>query len=325
MRSFRVLLTWVCLLAVIAAVVGGSFMLKEKYSPHAEEEEHAESGKHGGGLDAEAMEKAGVELTPLEAASWKERIHAYGRVVDPSPLVTLDNERRAAEAALQASEAEVERSRDLFAKGGNIARRAVEQAEAQVAADRLKLRATEQRFLLEWGPVIERDREALIAQLLSGEAVLIRAESASSMLPGKPSTTAEVLIPGQAEPREAAVLASAPLVDMKSQAVAWFLKLEKPPVPLPPGLSVDVGLGAGGNEESGVLVPAKAVLHFQGAAWVFVPGEEAGHFERRGISLEHAMKGGWFEAGEFKAGDKVVTAGAASLLAEELKSQIEGD
>ena len=326
MRSVRVILTWACLLAVVAAVIWGSFELKERFGHEPEEEEeHAEKEKKTEALDDEAMERMGLETTALTAASWREQVKAFGRVVDPSPLVALDNERRTAEAALKASEAEAERSRKLFASGENIARKTLELAEATVAADRIKLQSTERRFLLEWGPVIDKDRAALIEGLLTGGTVLVRAELASASLPDKPFTGAHVVVPGHSDPLEATVLAPAPAVDIRSQAAAWFLKIEKPEQVLPPGFSVGVEFLAGDKDEAGVLIPANAVLHFQGAAWVFAAGEEKGHFERKPVSLEHALKGGWFAAEEFKAGDKVVTAGAASLLADELKSQIEGD
>jgi multidrug efflux pump subunit AcrA (membrane-fusion protein) len=323
MRSVRAVLFWLCFLAVIAAVVWGSFMMKEHFGHEPEEEEHAEAEKPSA-LDDEAIERMGLEVTPLAAASWKERTEGFGRVVDPSPLAALSSERHAAEAAVRASEAEVERSRKLVTSE-NVARKALEQAELTAAADHIKLQAARQRFLLEWGPAIEKDSDTLIEELLSGKTILIRAEPASAALPDKPPSAAHVTVPGHSEPIAAAVLAPAPLVDAKSQSLAWFLKLEKPAFALPPGLSLAVDFEEDGKEESGVLIPAKAVLYFQGTAWVFVPGEEKGHFERKPVSLEHPLKGGWFAAEEFKPGDKVVTAGAASLLAEELKSQIEGD
>jgi membrane fusion protein, multidrug efflux system len=324
MRSVRVILAWAFLIAVIAAVIWGSFELKERYGHEPEDEEEHTGKEKAEGLDDEAIERLGLELTPLAAASLRENTPAFGRVVDPSPLVALANDRRGAEAALRASEAEVTRSRTLAASE-NIARKALEQAEAMVAADRVKLQMIEQRFLLEWGPAIDKDRDALIEALLSGKTVLIRAEAASSTIPDTSPAAAHVIIPGHVEPLDAAVLAPAPTVDAKSQAVAWFLKLDKPARPLPPGFSVRVEFLTEGKQETGVLIPAKAVLHFQGAAWVFVAGEEKGHFDRKPVSLEHGLTGGWFAGKEFKPGDKVVTTGAASLLAEELKSQIEGD
>lgn len=313
------------MLTAIAAVVWGSFELKERFGHGPEEEEHAAVEEKSAGLDDEAIERMGLELTPLAAAQWRDELPAFGRVVDPSPLVALENERLAAEAALRASEAEVLRSRKLFESGENIARKTLEQAEAAVAVDRLKLRTAEQRFLLEWGPEIEKDRAELIEGLLSGKTAIIRAEPASSSAPGKVPVAARIIIPGHADPIKAAVLAPAPSVDARTQAVAWFLKVENPAHPMPPGLAVEVGFASGEKEESGVLIPSKAVLHFQGEAWVFAPAAEKGHFERKPVALEHALTGGFFAAGDFKPGDKVVTTGAASLLAEELKSQIEGD
>lgn len=327
MKSVRVLITWVFLLAAIAGVVLGAFELKERFGhgPEEEEEEAAAAEEEKKPLDEDAVERLGVKLAPLAAATWRERISAFGRVVDPLPLVMLQNERLVAEAALKASEAEVARSRKLFEGGENIARRNLEQAEALVAADRLKLRAVEQRFLLEWGPEIGGEHAALIDGILAGTLVLLRAELASARVPEKPPAGAHVLVAGLDSPQEASVIGPAPSVDVKSQAVAWFLKLEKPARPLSPGLSVEVQFASGEKEESGVIIPAQAVLHFEGEAWVFTEGWEKGRFERRQVRLDHALSGGWFAAGEFKPGGKVVTTGAASLLADELQAQIEGD
>ena len=325
MKPVRFIFTWLCLIAAVTAVIWGSFALKARFGHEPAEEEEAAAGEEAKPMDAEAIERLGVKLSPLAPAVWQEQISAFGRVVDPVPLVTLQNERLLAEAALKASEAEVARSRTLFGTGENISRKALEQAEALAAADRLKLQAAEQRFLLEWGPVIEAQRADLTARLLSGDTVLIRAEPAGAEVPDKQPAKARVLVPGRADPLEAEVLSAAPSVDLKSQAAAWFLTLEKPPCQLPAGLAAGVQLAGDGEEASGVLIPQEAVLYFEGEAWVFTEGEEKGHFERRQVALNHVLKGGWFTAEDFKAGDQVVTTGAASLLAEELKSQIEGD
>ena len=324
MKPVRVIITWLCILAVIAAVIWGSFELKERngHEPEEEEEAAAEEAKP---LDAEALKRAGVELTPLAAAKWREQIPGFGRVVDPATLVALQNERLVAEAALKASEAEVARARKLFDGGENIALKAVEQAEAVVAADRLKLQAAEQKFLLEWGPEIDKGRDELIEAVLSGKMVLIRAELATAAVPVMSIPKVRVRLSGHDEPLGATAIGPAPTVDAKSQTAAWFVLMGKSDYQLFPGMSVDVEFSGDEKEEDGVLIPAKAVLHFQGEAWVFAEGEEKGHFERKQVELEHALSGGWFAAEDFKAGEKVVTTGAASLLADELKAQIEGD
>jgi len=217
------------------------------------------------------------------------------------------------------------RSRKLFENGENIARKALDLAEAQAASDRLKLRAAEQRFLLEWGPVIDRDRVALIDGLLAGKTVLVRAELTAMAQPETPPATASVTVPGSNEPLAATVLSAAPRVDAKSQTAAWFLTLPTPRQPLPSVLAWDVGPAAAGEAETGVLIPAVAVVLFEGQAWIFGEGDEPGRFERKAVELTRALPGGWFAARDFKPGDRIVTAGAASLLADELKAQIEGD
>jgi hypothetical protein len=93
---------------------------------------------------------------------------------------------------------------------------------------------------------------------------------------------------------------------------------------LRPGQAVTAHIPEAGRDESGVLIPSRAILRFQGAAWVYVQSAP-GVFVRRMISLEHPSRGGWLLTAGFAPGQQVVVSGAQLLLSEEMKSQLESD
>ena len=95
----------------------------------------------------------GVEMEAPEKAELAPRRVAFGRVLDPTPLVTLDSDLAAAEAALSASRAEYERSQKLLAAGQNTSLKAVETAEAAFRADEIKADGIRRQGLMQWGAV----------------------------------------------------------------------------------------------------------------------------------------------------------------------------
>jgi len=80
-------------------------------------------------------------------------------------------------------------------------------------------------------------------------------------------------------------------------------------------------IDTGQNPEKGVVVPRVAVVRAKGGSWVFLQTAD-NEFTRKETSTEHPVENGWFVAGRFKEGDKLVTVGAQQLLSEELKGQI---
>jgi biotin carboxyl carrier protein len=118
-----------------------------------------------------------------------------------------------------------------------------------------------------------------------------------------------------------------------------------------PGTPVIVAVSAGGAPARGVLVPAAAVVQWEGLAWVYVeetdngvPSDSGGHpvpgpsghaartvFVRHLVDTSHPVDGGWLVATQsgdagLNRGDAVVVRGAQQLLSEEFKSRaITGD
>ena len=272
-------------------------------------------------LDIDKGEPEKTELKP-------QRI-AFGRVLDPTPLITLDGELAAAEAALDASRAENERTQKLLANGENTSRKVAETAQAQFRADEIKADGLHRSALIEWGAAFAAldaaKRREYVEQLVHGDTALIRVD----ILPGdalaEQPKSARVLVLGREEqPIETQNITPAADVDAKTQAQGFILRVDKSPFPLRPGMALTAWLELPEKPRAGFAVPRSAVLRHDGRAWVYVQEEEE-KFVRKPVTLDTPLDGdkGWFvaEGGGIKADDVIVTVGAQSLLSEELKAQ----
>ena len=95
----------------------------------------------------------------------------------------------------------------------------------------------------------------------------------------------------------------------------------------PAGLSYGERLIASvptGASLAGSAVPASAVVLAGGEAWCYV--QESGEaLARRRVDLGRPLPEGYFQESGFKAGERVVVAGAGLLLAREIGGGAEGD
>ena len=89
-----------------------------------------------------------------------------------------------------------------------------------------------------------------------------------------------------------------------------------------PGAAVAAFLPIG-EARTGVVVPAAAVVWWQGRAWVYVE-ERPGRFVRRVVATGAPVAGGLFVTGGVVAGDRVVVRGAQMLLSEEGRGAVQG-
>jgi HlyD family secretion protein len=71
----------------------------------------------------------------------------------------------------------------------------------------------------------------------------------------------------------------------------------------------------------GVLVPDRAVVQWDGFAWVYVQ-RAPGRFERVRLSTDRPTAGGWIGGAPLAAGDTVVVTGAQELLSEEFRARV---
>ena len=296
--------------------------------PEAEEKKGEHKEEAGAGkvkLDKEQLASAGIQTAHPVAARVQPELKGYGRVLDPAPLAALWNEQEQAQAALEASAREFERTKTLFAADQNASARSLEQAAAARRRDQLLLDSAKSRLLTGWGRQLSSrpDLAALIQTLSSQETALLRLD----LPPGEPLgvTPAHARVqslPSQGAGIDAEILGPAPAADPLNPGQGFLLLVRTGTFPA--GTAVAGFFTAPGEPASGVTVPRSAILRHDGEAFVYLQTGE-GVFERKEIELTRALGEGWFVAKGLKPEDTVVVTGAQQLLSEELKGHGGGE
>jgi hypothetical protein len=269
-------------------------------------------------LAGEVQQKLGLKSEPLKATTSAASLSGFVKVLDPGPLAQLDSDIDAADAAAEASQAEFARSQALNKDGQVVAAKQVEAAKAQARADATKAALLRRRLGLEWGDGVARlsarQRAELLADVAAGKAALIRIDTPSGE--GLAGLKAVDLDLGPLGKVRATVLGTARAADPRLLSPGVIATARGPGVrSLQVGLSAPVKLYSAAAA-SGVLVPRAALLRSGGETWVYV--RTAGDtFLRK--EVEHGRSGpdGLFAPEGFKAGEQVVTQGAAALFAAE--------
>jgi hypothetical protein len=280
-------------------------------------------------------------------------------VLDPSPVVALDSDLAAADAAIGASRAEFDRMQKLLAAGDNASRKSSETAEAQFRSDEIKAESLRRQAALKWGDALPiRDagkRRAFVEGLVMGESALVRVD----LLPGDAITevprAAHLLVLGrEQQPVESTRIVPSADADARTQAQGYLIIVEKPSFPLRPGMALTGWLELPQKPRAGFLLPSSAVLRHDGRTWVFAheekekphkekdekdddaakkktadkeekpdAKEEVVKFVRKAVVLDSPLANGWFvdaESGGLEGDEHVVARGAQVLLSEEMKA-----
>lgn len=277
-------------------------------------------------LAAPVQQKLGLKSEPLKAKAEAATLSGFVKVLDPGPLAQLDSDIEAAEAAAQASAAELARSEALNKDGQTVAAKQVEAVRAQARADATKLALLRRRVGLEWGDGLARmsarQRAQLLAEIAAGRAALVRIDTPSGEgLAGLKNVELDL---GSLGKVRATVLGTARAADPKLISPGLIAVARGPGArSLSIGLSTPVKLAAAAPV-SGVVAPRAALLRSQGKTWVYVrTGPDT--FLRKEVEDGRAAADGLFAPAGLKAGEQVVTQGAAALFAAETNVSEEGD
>jgi len=268
--------------------------------------------------------RAGFIVATPVALDLQPEIKAFGRVLDPTPLVTLLAEVETAHAALTASQKEFDRLQKLHSEDENVSAQAVEAAEAALARDRAQAASARARLVAAWGPALagRADLPALVRSLVEQKAALARLD----VPPGERSPPAVVVrcapLAGETPARPAELLGPAPTADLQMQGAAYLVLLrEEPPAP---GTALVAYLGREGPPQKTLTVPRSAIVYHEGSAWLYVLG--AGDtFERRRVELGRALPDSFAIGAGVAETDRVLTAGAQQLLSHELQAAGDGE
>jgi len=285
-----------------------------------------------------AQKRSGITTTSLEPTVHRRSLRASGTVVSLERLSALQASHAQEQAAVESTRAqlgyareEYERLRSLHADDQNISKKDVEAAQAAWRSDQASFEAAQQVLRIrraaiaqEWGSVladwlIEDSPE--FARLMRQEDMLVLI----TLLPGTvltaPPDTVLVEIPG-GESIAGAVVSPAPRTDPKIQGQSFWYKVGKTPGVLP-GMNVSAQLPIG-EEIEGVILPASAIVWWNGEPWVYTQVRADG-FAREPVRGQMAVPGGWFVAQGLTPQQRVVVTGAQLLLSRELQGPAHGE
>jgi hypothetical protein len=246
-------------------------------------------------------------------------VRGFGRLLDPTTLVTPLYDYDATRAAFDAADREYRRVQTLHAGNVNASERDVEAARTALERDRAAMWTAQSRVTSVWGSqaLARRDLPSLAQSLVTREAGVARIDlPLGTTLSGEPTTGRLVaLANARSSPVEATVLGMAADSDPTIQGRGFLLLVEH--APWPPGTALDGWLTVPGPARTGVDVPSSAVLRYGTASYVYVQTDDM-TFARRAVHLDQPTKDGWFVADSLAAGESLVVTGAQQLLSTEL-------
>jgi hypothetical protein len=271
-------------------------------------------------LDSDAQQRLGVGVTTLEAASAPTGIATTARVLDPGPLLQLDSELTSALASLAASRAEADRTRKLYAEERTASAKALEAANAQAQADQQRVFSAQRRLALEWGDGVASlppgQRAGLLDDLAYFRAELIRVEMPANTPVPRRGAVLGVRSNADSPVLAAVVLGDLPAADPRLQTRGVLAELKGREATLPIGQMAAAEIPTQASSVNGVVLPRAALLRKNSQVWAYVQTAPT-TFLRKEVSEYRPVLSGWFVEKGFAPGDRVVTAGAAALLAVE--------
>lgn len=303
----------------------------DAYKPAANAPDKAEAkAKPGLTLETEVQERLGLKLASPTPAEWRPELKVYGQVLDAAPLVDLVMELNRDEIALDSSRQELERAKKLQVSE-NISGRAYLDAQTAYAQNLAAANAVHFKIQTGWGrklaalsgslelaPGAQREPDQLLDALRQG-LVLIRADlPAGERLENQSQSARIVPLPETTAPVTAVCFDILPAIDAPSQQQGVLFRADPPASSrLTPGEAVTAFIHLPGEAVRGVMVPASAILRYQGAAWIYVQ-TDTNQFVRTSFPLDRELEGGWFVAGALSSTNPVVVRGAQAVLSAEL-------
>ena len=286
--------------------------------------EHGTNGEAVVNLDLDTQRLIGLQTAALEASTQSPAVKAYGRVLDPSPLLVLASDIAMDRATLAASSKEYQRLKTLFGQGQNASAKALESAQAAMQHDQIALQTAEVQLVAAWGKSIveQPDLAAFVESLAKLEGALVRLDLPAGDAVSEAPVGAQLVLPGTNAPLAARFLGRATTTDPQVQGEGFLFVATNAAARLAPGLALTGFLQLPGAPLHGVVVPNAAIVRAAERAWAYVQTGDT-TFERRELALDQPVAGGWFVTSGLAPGDRLVVTGAQTLLSEERKTQIQ--
>ena len=231
-------------------------------------------------LDSETQERAGVVVTTVSSNKRQRESDVVTTVLPTLDLVEFRGKIVGAQAqldkanaALSASRNEFDRVQALHADNNNVSAKVVETAQSVWRSDEASKRVAKTELeilganaLQKWGPKLAGsilNGEGLYKSLAARREVLLRV-SWSGGAPSKPPPTLKIVRSGQW--LDARLVGGALMVDPRTQGTGFLYSAAF--AGLPAGVSV-TGRAPSLGTDTGITLPASAVIWWQGKAWIY--------------------------------------------------------
>jgi hypothetical protein len=272
--------------------------------------------KAGVTMDEATQERVGLKIENPAPTQWQPEIRGFGSVVDPAALVAALDDLASACSAAKLSDQELERQKTLAAQNDASAR-SLETAQAAATHDELAYASALAKFKTDWGSLWTQTNGLMLAKkIAAGDGALVRLElPAGQKLSASPNSARLVLSTDETNTVTAEFWDVVPGVDPKTQGQAFFFLVKGRT--LPANAAVTGFLEVSGEPENGVMIPAAAILRYEGQNWVFRQSE-TNQFVRVSIPSGRPVVGGWFVSGDLSATNRIVVEGAQTMLSAEL-------
>jgi hypothetical protein len=277
--------------------------------------------------EAEAPERAPdppvqtVELAPAREAV---KLQGVATILNPDTLVQLDADIRTAKVAANFSRDQLAR----FRLSTMLSRQTLDNAERQAGIDASQLKLLETRLKQTWGdeaPFLNTDaRQNLIAEISSGARAIVRFDF-PDMTDGRPRNVGVIPLRGGSV-TAVETLWPAPSGNLAMPGVSYFGL-----IPAGPGLRAgDRARLVADTPEThvGVLIPDSAIVVYASQSWCYIETDDKKDekkYERKPVTLDYPVNGGYLVRTGFEPGMHVVVRGASVLLSREAEPGDDGD
>lgn len=289
-------------------------------------------------ISQETQKLSGIQTERLSPLSSRERMKAYGQVIDLQSLIELANNYATAEANVKKSAAQVRVSRNeykrvkaLFDFNKNVSQKDLQSTEAAYISDEADSQAAVQNLVglegeirLQWGKVIAdwvRHRSAMMTEIVHWKVSILLITVPTGEDLSDISSSAEIQTNDGTFIR-ADFVSSSPKTDPSLQGISYFYRVSAISK-LPAGTNIVAYLPVG-RSMTGVIIPDSAVVWSNGSAWFYLK-TSSDTFVRLKVSMQSHVTGGWFVTEGVKPGDEIVIKGSQLLLSQASKAQVRGE
>jgi biotin carboxyl carrier protein len=262
-------------------------------------------------LDSAALRTAALRVAALRAGADAERVELRGEIVaDPDAMTVV----RAPVAGRLAPI-----TGHPWPGYGDRVEAGVELATVSDArALTVPRGGTVTRVLARPGAIVQAGDPLL--ELTDFERPVVRV-SWTDDAPPAPMATIRVMAPDAAATHMATLIGPAPEADPVTRRAAYLYRLDGPWAAARPGFLVRALVPSGNRVMRGVVIPAAAVVQWDGLEWAWLR-LDAARYARIRVPTDRPVAEGWLAGPPWKAGDSVVVSGAEQLLSEEFRARV---